>query len=199
MVRTALATLVATACVLSLAACTSDGPGTATDTPTASTSPTTAGPTPTEPAVPPYLADFSEEERNAYQAAVEDYEEFSRQNAALYRVGEATPAARAFYKKSTAAWQSYWARLQGFESRGIRVLGRAEVIRIRPADVRLGEADGGEVEFRVCSVATDVRVLQNGEPVPQPSPRPTITRVAMVKLPAESSWRILSDRVGGRC
>ncbi len=199
MVRAALTSLVTAACLLSLTGCNGDSPQKPSPSPTASTSPTTTSSSPTEPAVPRYLADYTDEERAAYAAAVNDYEKFSDRNADFYRVGKATPAARAYYKRATAAWQSYWARLMSFESRGIRVVGRGKVTRIRPSVIKLGEGGGGQVNLRVCSVASGVRVFQNDEPVPQPSPKPTITRVSMVSLPGQASWRILFDRVGGPC
>ena len=206
--RTALASLVASTCLLSLAACDGDEPvpPSATRAPTASTSPSTtssSSPTassrPNASPVPPYLAEYSGGERKAYEEAVASYERFSTRNAELFRKGRATPAAKAFYKRSTAAWQSYWARLRDFEARGLRVIGRGEVLGVRPAAIRLDQDGGGQVVLRVCSVATGVRVLQDGQPVPQPSPKPTITRVAIVQLPGESSWRVLADRVGGPC
>jgi hypothetical protein len=199
MVRTAFTSLAVTACVTLLAACDGNEPGTPTPTPTSSTSASSANSSPTKPALPPYLANLSEAERAAYGAAVRDYQGFSNRNADLYREGTATPEAKAFYKRATAAWQSYWARLVAFDSRGIRVIGRGQVVRTRPAVVRIGRNGGGEVGLRVCSVARGVKVLQNGKPVPQPAPTPTITRVSMVKLPNEKSWRVLSDRAGGNC
>lgn len=194
MVRSALASLAATACLLSLAACDGDEPASS-----AVTSTPTSTPSRSEPTVPAYLAKYSENEREAYDEAADAYEAFSDRNAELVRKGRATPEARAFYREATAAWQSYWARLMDFDSRGIRVLGRAEVLRVRPSAIKIDEKGGGQVDLRVCSIATGVRVTQDGRPMPQPSPKPTITRVSMVKLPAESSWRILSDRAGGSC
>jgi hypothetical protein len=199
MVRTALATLVATACVLTLAACTSDGPGTATQTPTASTSPTTASPTPTGPAVPPYLADFTEDERAAYDAAIEDYESFSDRQARINAKGKATASAKAFYQERTSAWQSYWARLRANEEQGLQIVGKGKTLRIRPAGIELYRGGGGQVNLRVCGVAEGVEVLKGGEPVPQPEPDPTIVRVRMVQLPDEVVWRVLSERVGSPC
>ena len=138
------------------------------------------------------------DERAAYEAAVAAYEDFSDRNAELVRKGKATPEAREFYQEATAGWQSYWARLQQFDSRDIRVVGRADVLRVRPASIELDDG-GGQVDLRVCSTSEGVRVLQSGSPMPQPSPKPTITKVSMVQLPDESSWRILSDRAGGPC
>lgn len=203
MLHTALASLATAACLLALTACNGDNTERPTTSPTLSDSPTSPSSSPSSspstPSVSEYLVKYSEEEREAYEAAVEDYATFSDRNAELYRVGRATSAAKAYYMKSTSAWQTYWAKLREFDSQGIRVVGRGEVIRIRPSGIRVDPDGGGQVDLRVCGVSTGVQVIQNGEVVPQPSPKPTTTRVRMVKLPGASSWRILFDRVGSPC
>jgi hypothetical protein len=188
--------LAASAMVLAVAGCDGDKPPESTPTATATTSPTES-PT-TSPTVPAYLKDYSEEERAAYQSAVADYERFADRNARIYAAGVATSQVKAFYQQKTAAWQSYWAQLQQLEADGIRIKGRAETVRIRPVGVRATDR-GGAVTLRVCSVSTGVEVIQNGTPVPQPTPKPTVIRVEMVQLPGEDWWRILSDRLGGPC
>jgi hypothetical protein len=194
MVRSAVSSIIVTACLLSLAACDADEPAPSAASPTQATSSS-----PVEPIVPRYLVDYSEDEREAYDDAVVAYEAFADRNAELVRKGRATSEAREYYQRATAGWQSYWARLMDFDSRGIRVIGRADVGRIRPAAIKLDEKGGGQVDIRVCSIAAGVRVIQDGQPMPQPSPKPTVTKVSMVKLPSGSSWRILSDRAGGSC
>jgi len=149
--------------------------------------------------VPPYLKKYTRDERAAYLAAVDDYQRFAGRNATFYRVGKATPAARNYYMRATSAWQSYWAKLRQFESRGIRVLGKARTIRMRPGSVRLLKEGGGEVDLRICASSKGVRVIQQGEEVPQPGAKPVTVLVQMVLLRDESTWRILSDRVGPRC
>lgn len=190
--------LTASTMVLAVSGCDGDespqsAPGSG---PTATSSPTEQ-PT-TSPTVPAYLEEYSEEERAAYEAAVEDYERFANRNARIYAAGKATPEVRAFYQRRTASWQSYWAQLQQLDADDIRIEGRAETVRIRPAAVRIGDR-GGAVTLRVCSVSDGVKVLRNGTPVPQPTPKPTVVHVEMVQLPGEDWWRILSDRLGGPC
>ena len=72
-------------------------------------------------------------------------------------------------------------------------------LHTRPADIRVDPDGGGQVALRVCGISEGVKVLQDGEPVSQPSPKPTIVRVQMVKLPDEFDWRVLSERVGAKC
>ena len=203
MFRTTRAFPATVACLFALTACNGDNPQPPAPSSTlggSATSPSSSpSSSPSTPSVSEYLVKYSEEERAAYDAAVEDYAAFSDRNAEIYRVGRATPAAKAYYMKSTSAWQTYWAKLREFDSQGIRVVGRGEVIRIRPSGIRVDPDGGGQVDLRVCGVSTGVQVIQDGEVVPQPSPKPTTTRVRMVKLPGEASWRILFDRVGSPC
>ena len=199
--RTAMALLAASACLFSVTACSTSEP-TEASPPAESSSPTSASPSPsTSPTetVPAYLREYSEEERTAYREAVDDYATFSRRLAAINEAGRATPRAKALFKQKTAAWQTYWAQLRANEDRGIQIVGMGRTLRTRPAGARIDPDGGGQVDLRVCGVSEGVEVLQDGEPVSQPSPTPTIVRVQMVKLPDESDWRVLSERVGVKC
>jgi len=204
-VRAALTSLVTTTCLLSLTSCNGDTPEAPSPSPTSNTSstsptaPTSASSSPTEPAVPPYLASYTKEERAAYDAAIRDYESFSDRQARINAKGKARESAKLFYRQRTAAWQTYWARLRANESQGLQIIGKGRTLRIRPADIELYQGGGGQVDLRVCGVAEDVEVLVGGEPVPQPTPKPTIVRVRMVHLPDEAVWRVLSERVGPTC
>jgi hypothetical protein len=199
--RTAMASLAASVCLFSVTACSTNEP-TEASPPAESNSPTSASPSPsaspTDP-VPTYLKEYSEDERTAYAEAVEDYAAFSRRLAAINEAGRATPKAKAFFKRETAAWQTYWARLRTNERSGIQIVGMGRTLHTRPADVRVDPDGGGRVALRVCGISEGVKVLQDGEPVSQPSPKPTIVRVQMVKLPDEPDWRVLSERVGAKC
>ena len=200
MLRTAIASLAASACLFSVTACSANEP-TEASSPSESSSPTPASGASTAPAdaVPTYLKEYSEEERAAYREAVDNYVTFSRRLAAINEAGRATPKAKGFLKQKTAAWQSYWARLRTNERRGIQIVGMGRTLHTRPADIRVDPDGGGQVALRVCGISEGVKVLQDGEPVSQPSPKPTIVRVQMVKLPDEFDWRVLSERVGAKC
>lgn len=198
MLRTAMTSIAASACLSVVSACTSNGAASPapTPTPTSSRSPSVLHST---DGVPGFLQDLSAEERTAYEKAVEDYQDFSRELAAINEAGRATPEAKQFFEERTAAWQSYWARLTTNEERGIQIIGMGKTLRTRPGAIRLDTDGGGEVGLRVCGVSEGVEVFQEGEPVPQPEPAPTIVRVEMVKLPDEAHWRVLSERVGKKC
>lgn len=192
--------LIASALALAVAGCDGDDPP-ETPTPTATSSPTG---TPTgspsgSPTVPAYLEKYSEEERAAYEAAVSAYLSFADRQAEINADGRATAAARRFYREATADWRTYWLRLQELESNEIRIIGRGETLSHRPAEIKLFQAGGGQVVMRVCGVARGVEVVQNGTPVPQPSPTRSNVRVAMVKQPDDPMWRVLYERRGSPC
>ena len=199
--RTAMASLAASVCLFSLTACSTKEP-TEASPPAESNLPTSASPSASSPpadTVPAYLQEYSDQERAAYREAVEDYAAFSRRLAAINEAGRATPKAKAFFRQQTAAWQTYWARLRTNERRGIQIIGMGRTLHTRPSDVRVDPDGGGRVALRVCGISEGVKVLQDGEPVSQPSRKPTIVRVQMVKLPDETEWRVLSERVGAKC
>ena len=175
----------------------SDSAPAETETP-AAPSPSESSSSPTS-SIPAYLEKLEPAERMAYRDALRDYERFAARQAELYEAGEATTDANAFYERATADWQSYWAKLQNFSQQGYRTEGRGETLRTRPAAIRLDDDGGGQVDLRVCSVARGVQVQQNGTPVPQPSPKPTLVTVRMVRIPDETTWRVLFEKVGSRC
>lgn len=187
--------LVATMLVLSCASCSqADVPPSTAPSPSSSASSPTAPTSSATPSVPSYLTKYSPDERTAYDAALADRRRFSNRQAAIYEQGDATPSAKAFYRKYTSSWQSYWGRLRQFEEQGIRVVGRSEVISIRPVEIRLGRQGTGSIMLDLCGEGGAVKVIQNGTPVAQPSRKPSIVKVAMVKLEGERRWRVLYER-----
>ena len=198
--RIAMASLAASVCLFPVTACSTNEP-TKASPPARSSSSTSASPSPSSPTdtVPAYLQAYSEEERTAYRKAVDDYSAFSRRLAAINEAGRATPKVKAFFEEKTAAWRTYWARVRANERRGIQIVGMGRTLHTRPAAVRVDPDGGGQVALLVCGISEGVKVLQHGEPVSQPSPKPTIVRVQMVKLPDETAWRVLFERVGAKC
>ncbi|WP_310961362.1 hypothetical protein [Nocardioides terrisoli] len=161
--------------------------------------PSAAGtPSPTTSS-PAYLAGYSARERKAYAAAVDSYESFSRTQEVLLAKGKATSRARTFYKKYTADWRSYWARLDQRQQAHLRVVGRSRTISIRPGKVGVAPDGSGAITLRVCGVARGVKVIQHGTPVPQPTATPHLVKVVMVRTPPESWWRVFRERLGTTC
>lgn len=200
MLRTATLSVTAGVVALVLGGCTDKAAAPQEPLPTHSPTQATSAPTATPaPTIPAYLRSFTPKERDGYGAAVDDFERFSDRQAELYGAGKATGEARRYYRKATADWRTYWAKLRDFAAQGYRTVGRGDTLQTRPAAIRLDDDGGGQVGLRVCSVAAGVEVLQNGAAVPQPSPRPTVVQVRMVLLPGEANWRMLSEGVGARC
>jgi hypothetical protein len=201
MVRTAFISPAVAACLLLVASCDGGEPDAPnpTSTSTSTALPSSATASPTTVAVPPYLARYSAHERTAYVRAIAAYRAFSVRQAQFNTAGEATREAKLFYRNKTAAWQTYWARLRANEQRGLQIFGMGKTLWIRPVGIRLDAGGGGEVTLKTCGVSKGVKVFQNGEPLAQPEPKPTIVRVRMVRLTDAALWRVLSERVGARC
>jgi hypothetical protein len=182
-----------TAVMLALGGCTptDDTPAPSPSTSAPSSSPVDSSPRTTR--VPSYLRPYTPRERNAYEAAVLNRNQFAKRQSHLYSRGEATQSARRFYQKYTASWPSYWGRLRQFDSQGIRVSGRSEVLRIRPTQISV-ERGSGSIVLKVCGDGASVKVTQRGAPVRQPKREASLVRVAMVKLAGDNWWRVLYER-----
>jgi len=188
-----------TAVVLACAGCSppNDPPSSSPSPSSPSTSPVESSPSAT-PAIPPYLTKYTTTQRKAYAEAVDAHEAFGLQQAKIFADGKATPKAKKFYKTNSGDWLTSWARLRQREADGIRVLGRGETLRIRPAAVQLGNG-GGTIDLRVCGIAEGVKVLQEGQPIPQPQAKARIVNVRLIKLENDPPWRVFWERPGGSC
>ena len=138
------------------------------------------------------------EERKAYAEAVRAHDKFAVEQGKILAVGKATPKAKRYYRSRSGDWLTYWNRLRQRDADGIRIVGRGETLRIRPAGIKLGD-DSGTVDLRVCGVAKGVKVFQNGTPIPQPQAKPKIVNVRLVQLEKDPRWRVFWERIGGSC
>lgn len=191
--------LVATMLVLSSASCTqTDDPPSSTPTPSSSSSPSTPS-TPAAPSVPSYLKKYTVAERKAFAEAVSAHEAFADEQTKILSAGKATPKAKRYYEKYSGDWLRFWNVLRQREADGIRIEGRGETLRVRPARIKLGDDGSGSVDLRVCGVSTGVEVFQNGTPIPQPTPTPKIVKVSLFRMAGETWWRVFLERLGGSC
>lgn len=194
MPRAGWMSFVATILVLSCASCTQTGNRPSTiPSATSSTGSAPAPSKPATPAIPSYLKTYTHDERNAYASALIARQHFYDRQAGIYAKGRATPGAKNFYRKYTSSWQSYWTRLRQFQTQRIRVIGRSDVISIRPAKISLGDRGGASITLKVCGDGRPVKVMQGGSPVPQPTRKTSIIEVSMVKLADENWWRVLYE------
>lgn len=198
--------VVVTLLVLACASCTdADDPPSSVATPRdpspqsspSSSSPSASSPRP-EP-VPPYLKGYTPRERRAYGSTVAAYADFTRQQAQILAIGRAVPEARRYYRAQTGDRLTYWNRLRQREADGIKIKGQGELLRVRPARIRLANDATGTVDLRACGVARGVKVFQNGELIPQPTPAPKIVSVRLVRLTSQAPWKVFWERVGGSC
>jgi len=114
------------------------------------------------------LTKYTAKERKSYAEAVRAYEIFADHQAKILAIGEATLEAKRYYEKYSGDWLTYWNVLRQREADGIRIKGRGETLRVRPARIKLGDEGSGSVDVRVCGVSSGVKVFQRGAPVPQP-------------------------------
>ena len=198
MSRTQFAVIAAITAVLLCSAC--NGKPDAGMTPTGSPTPSLsdASESPTQ-VVPTYLQDLTHRQRSAFSGALRAYHAFLAEQSKIVTSGKATPAARLYYQRRTADWQTYWATLQQRVADGISIRGTGRVIRVRPGNIRLHADDTGTVGLQVCGSSKGVRVFDDGKELPQPTAEPRTVKVAMVKLHGESGWRVLYERAGARC
>jgi hypothetical protein len=193
--------VVATILVLTCASCDqSDSPTTAPSSPSVRTTspPTTTSPS-SSPTVPPYLSGYPADERTAYDGAVRAYAAFSDREAKIFATGKATPAAKRFYVRYSGDWLTYWNQLRQRERDKLRIVGRGHTLRVRPVAINLGKDGSGTVELRVCGIARGVKAFQGSTEIPQPTPKPWLVRVKVIRLKGESRWRVFSERLGGPC
>lgn len=192
--------LAVTLLVLSCASCSGDpgeaqpggSPRGSPSTPTVSTSPT--------PTVPPYLASYTAEERQAYAEAVSAYEVYIKRNNQLLAEGKTTVSANNFYQRYSTDWVAAWANLGKLANNNVRVTGVATVKWVRPVKVALAESGVAKIALRRCLDESKLMVTQNDRPLDQPNLKdPHVYRVLIEKRSGENWWRFGSAEQGTPC
>jgi hypothetical protein len=183
--------------VLTCAACSGGG---ATTGPSNSPSPgTSAASTPTA-TVSPELAAYSEEERLAYDEALDAHAAYLAKTDKIYAKGETTVAAKRFYQRHAVDWSTAWGNLALVANNGVTIRGETRVVWIRPKSIRLATAAGDVVVIRRCVDESQRVVRQNGKRMAQPQfEEPHVYTVRLERRPAESWWRVGTARLGRTC
>ena len=192
--------LAVTLLVVSCASCSED-PGDAQPggSPKASTS-TPAAPTPPTPTVPPYLASYTADERQAYAEAAASYEVYIKRNNRLLAQGKTTVSANDFYQRYSTDWVAAWANLGKLANNNVRVTGVATVKWVMPASVMLKRKGVANIVLRRCLDESKLVVTQNDRPLDQPNLKnPHVYRVLMEKRAGETWWRFGSAEQGAPC
>ena len=189
MVRTVL--VVASLLVMTCPACSDEGSAKPPPSSPTSAAPSVSGSaSASSSSVPPELAGFTTDEREAYATAVSAYDHFNKRNDALYAAGSTTLAAKAFFQKYAVDWATAWGNLAQAVNNDIRVSGRAMTVWTRPVTVELGAAKGDSVVVRRCLDESGRIVTQDGATVDQPQfKKPHVYRVRMIKRSGETWWR----------
>jgi hypothetical protein len=185
MLRTVL--VVASFLVMTCAACSDgDSPKPPSPSPTSAMASSSA----TSPSVPPELAGFTTDEREAFALAVAAYDDFNKRSDAFYAAGRTTRAAKIFYQKYAVDWATAWGNLGQAVNNQIRVTGTARTVWTKPITIELSATEGDSVVLRRCLDESGRIVTQDGATVDQPQfKKPHVYRVRLMKRPGEAWWR----------
>lgn len=189
-----LTTLALTATLwMGLAACGGDE---TTDNPSASRTPSdTQGPTAgreTTAASEPWRDQYSDEQLEAYEAALSRWSGFRDRVEPIWEDGTLTPRARAIFETyfTKSASQVMLARQRELEFNKIQTFGSAKVLWSKPRTI---SPDGTRLEIRQCVDLSGYRGEQDGKPLPKTkwAEIPNV-RVASMTKPEGSPWLIES-------
>jgi hypothetical protein len=183
--------------VLTCAACSGEG---VTTGPSISPSPSTSAASTLTSTVPPELAGYSEEERLAYDQALDAYAAYLAETDNIYAKGETTAAAKRFYQRNAIDWSTAWGNLALVANNGVTIKGETRVVWVRPKTIRLATAAGDVVVIRRCVDESQRVVRQNGKRMAQPQfEEPHVYTVRLERRPAESWWRAGTAELGRTC
>jgi hypothetical protein len=183
--------------LLTCAACSG---GAVTTEPSNSPSPTTSASSTPTATVPPELASYSEEERLAYDEAVDAYAAYLAETDKIYAKGETTVAAKRFYQRHAIDWSTAWGNLAVVANNGVTVKGETRLVWLRPKVIRLATDAGDVVVIRRCVDESQRVVRQNSKRMAQPQfEKPHVYTVRLERRPAESWWRAGTARLGRTC
>lgn len=191
--RIVLATFLVVVC----AACSQNGASPALS---ASPDPTTSAPSAPASSVPPELAGYSKDKRAAYEAAVTDYDAFTKGNDKFYAAGETTIKAKNFYQRYAVDWSTAWGNLAQVANNNVTVTGTTNTVWTKPRSIELGAPDGDVIVVRRCLDESGRVVTQNGQELEQPQFKdPHVYTIRLEKRPSEKRWRSGVAEQGQTC
>ncbi|WP_203338625.1 hypothetical protein [Nocardioides limicola] len=177
--------VIAAALTLSAAACTNDEEPEALPTPTV-----TVEPEPDPDPTPDWHADYTPEQLELFEAAVDRIAEYERRAEPIWRHGKVTQRAEDLFQEffPDPQWRTQLSDLQWSEDNGLSRQGTPTVHWSRPTHIGVGE-DGGSVRLEQCIDRTSVTAYQNGEPRPRSegADKPHIREINVDK-PAGYDW-----------
>lgn len=162
--RNASVLAVATALMLSATGCGGD------DVPTAEPTETTTSATPTESTSPTetetaWQDKYTEDQLDAYEAALSRYKEYETRSEPIWAEGKATDRAEALFKQyfPSPLWQGRLRTLAQYEQVDVQIDGLADVYWSRAKSI---SDSGRSVVIDQCVDYTTATVTQRGEPAP---------------------------------
>ena len=191
--RVGLASLLLLAC----AACNqNEAPPTASPSP----NPTSSTPSAPTPSVPPELAGYNANERAAYEAAVDEYDAFTKRNDKFYAAGQTTGAARKFYQRYAVDWSTAWGNLAQVANNKVIVTGTTKTVWTKPRSIEVDGSKADVIVLRRCIDEAGRVVTQNGKKLDQPQfKKPHVYTVRLEKRPDEDVWRSGIAEQGQTC
>ena len=132
--------------------------------PETSTSTPTQTPTPTPTKDPDaWRAKFKPAQLEAYDTALQRWEEYEARAEPIWSKGEAVPAAEKLFKEyfPHPVWRSYWERLKTYEQVEVKVDGTPAVFWSRAKSI---SGNGRSVQILQCVDYTTVKGTQRGKP-----------------------------------
>lgn len=161
------------------AACTNDDEPEASPTGTgetpAPTSPSSSEPTP--PAPTGWESKYTDEELNAFDAAMRRLSDYEREAEPIWRRGKYTPEADKLFREYFITAPSQITLLRQFEAGEVQIKGVSTVLWSKAKRIKLG-ADGASVNATQCLDGTTSRVFQHGKEVKETS-KPQLRDVAL--------------------
>lgn len=173
---------VCAAAVLVLAGCSEDA---GSSEPPQGPATTTDSPRPTEPSVtePAWTGEYTDDELQAYDAALRRWERYEQSSEPIWSRGRATAEAKALFSEYfySPTDKFMFARLRSYEAASVKILGVATVLTSRPTRVML-RPDGGAVTIKQCIDPASVTVSERGETVSGGVEHPFVRTVMMSQL-----------------
>ena len=180
---------------ITLAVLVACSPDVAEPLPPESSSSSAAEPAPTEPADsggPPegWEDEFTDEQLQAYEAALVRWERYSQDVRPIYAKGRITPAARQFFRKNALRPQERIKFLEDIERAGLQEVQAPEPLWAKAKSVKLRPDGTGTVFITECVDYTDIRYERDGEVVKGLKPKKPITPLItqMDKPDPQSEW-----------
>lgn len=162
---------------------------TETPTPTAPTAEPTAEPT--EDETPAWAAEYTDDEIQIYESALQRFERYEEVAEPIWREGKASPQTAEFFERWWLNPQSQQRLLQTYEQANVAIEGNVTVLDSRPTRI-VATDDGQSVTIRQCVDYSSRTLLQGGEQAPGAPDGPRVRRIQVDRFVGdrETPWML---------